>query len=139
MREEDLDITARTIYGEARGEYRRIDGGLGALIAVGNVIHNRALFGRFGKGHAGVCLKPFQFSCWNKDDPNRNVIEQVTLDDGLFKLCREVAEGVISEKWPDLTRGSDHYHTRDVYPYWSAKKQPEATIGRHHFYKLGGR
>lgn len=31
---DEMDILARTIYGEARGEYTHPEGGLGALIAV---------------------------------------------------------------------------------------------------------
>ena len=37
----DIHILARTIYGEARGEYYRLDGGLSSLIAIGNVVKNR--------------------------------------------------------------------------------------------------
>ena len=61
MNEQDLDILARTLYGEARGEYS--SSGPAALIAVGNVIVNRfEKGGRFGKTLAEVCLKPKQFS-----------------------------------------------------------------------------
>ena len=139
IREEDIDITARTIFGEARGEYACKDGGISALIAVANVIHNRFLQGRFGKNHQDICMKPFQFSCWNTNDPNRIIIENIDQKLPLFKICRDVAKNVLEGHWPDLTKGSDHYHTKDIYPYWSVKKTPEVTIGRHHFYKLGGR
>jgi spore germination cell wall hydrolase CwlJ-like protein len=138
MNIKDMDITARTLYGEARGEYPKVDGGLSALIAVANVIHNRFLQGGFGKTHSEVCRKPFQFSCWNERDPNRDLIETVSDTDPIFKLCQRVTKHVLLEDWPDLTKGSNHYHTRDIYPYWSAKKHPQITIGRHHFYKLGG-
>jgi hypothetical protein len=33
-----VDILARTIYGEARGEYGHVEGSISALISVGNVI-----------------------------------------------------------------------------------------------------
>lgn len=139
METQDIDTVVRTIYGEARGEYAKKDGGLAALIAVANVIHNRFRQGRFGPTHRDICLKPFQFSCWNKDDPNRGILETLKADDPLFQRCKEVAVGVLTQNWPDLTKGSDHYHTQDVFPYWAAKKTVEASIGRHYFYRLGGR
>ncbi|MES2252810.1 MAG: cell wall hydrolase, partial [Pseudomonadota bacterium] len=75
----DIDILARTIYGEARGEYGRVDGGLAALIAVGNVIVNRTQQQTwFGRTVRDVCLKPYQFSCWNRNDPNLPKLMEVT-------------------------------------------------------------
>ncbi|MFW0755465.1 cell wall hydrolase [Pseudomonas sp. H11T01] len=64
----DPDILVRTLWGEARGE------GLAGRIAVGWTIRNRVNDGKakswWGEGYAGVCLKVWQFSCWNKNDPN---------------------------------------------------------------------
>ncbi len=70
MPEEDKDTLARTIYGEARGEYPRKDGGLASLIAVANVILNRSKNNkrRFGRTVRDVCLKPLQFSKDNQKD-----------------------------------------------------------------------
>ncbi len=68
----EINILAKTLYGEARGE------GLSGLEAVANTIINRvntakAKGGRFWWGNdiISVCQKPYQFSCWNKKDPNR--------------------------------------------------------------------
>ncbi|VVO24210.1 hypothetical protein PS723_04459 [Pseudomonas fluorescens] len=66
--EKNRDILARTLWGEARGE------GLAGQIAVAWTIRNRVNDGKakswWGEGYAGVCLKAWQFSCWNKNDPN---------------------------------------------------------------------
>ncbi|HJR27754.1 MAG TPA: cell wall hydrolase, partial [Pseudomonas sp.] len=66
--EKDRDVLARTLWGEARGE------GLPGQIAVAWAIRNRVNDGKarswWGEGYAGVCQAPYQFSCWNKSDPN---------------------------------------------------------------------
>jgi len=133
---QDLDILARTIYGEARGEYGRLDGGLAALIAVGNVVINRFKQQTwFGKTISDVCLKPQQFSCWNESDPNYAILKSTAISQPVFLICQDVAQGVVQENWPDLTRGSDHYHTTDVKPAWAHDKKPIIQIGRHLFYR----
>lgn len=138
--EHDLDILARTLYGEGRGEYNKSDGGLAALIAIGNVIMNRVQIGGwFGKTIAEVCQKPWQFSCWNKNDPNFNVIQNVPKDDPIFKICQQVAVAITEHKWPDLTKGCDHYFSRILSnpPKWAQNRVPKFCLGLHQFYQLG--
>ncbi len=137
MWDEDQQILARTIYGEARGEYTRSDGGLASLIAVGNVVMNRTRHQkRFGQNMRDVCLKPYQFSCWNKGDPNLDKLMTIKGSDPLFNMCLEVAQHVMEGTWPDLTKGSDHYHATYVAPYWAKGQKPSLKLGRHVFYKL---
>lgn len=138
MQTNDIDILARTIYGEARGEYGGI-GRIASLIAVGNVVMNRVKArGRYGRTIQEVCQKPWQFSCWNEGDPNRSVIIRDVIDDPIYALCREVAINVSREQWPDLTKGSDHYHasTIPVLPRWAATIKPSVCLGKHVFYQL---
>lgn len=136
----DIDILARTLYGEARGEYPRTDGGLAALIAVANVVCNRASERTwYGTSVADVCLKPFQFSCWNKGDPNRALIESVKAEqDALFNICCKVSENVINRIWPDLTAASNHYYATSMStpPDWAKNQTPRFILGRHRFFKL---
>jgi spore germination cell wall hydrolase CwlJ-like protein len=137
----DIDILARTIYGEARGEYHHPRGGLSAYIAVGNVVMNRLKQKSwFGHSIRDVCLKPFQFSCWNHDDPNYKLLQNPPLNDALFHTCKKVAEGVIMHKWPDLTQGADHYYcdSMKMAPSWAVGHKPVVIIGRHRFFKLNG-
>lgn len=134
-----IDILSRTLYGEARGEYERRDGGISSLIAVGNVIINRVQRqSHFGLTVDEVCLKPYQFSCWNLDDHNRAKLEAVHESDPILKICSQVARGVLMEHWPDLTKGSTHYYANWLQrpPKWATNKKPQVKIGQHLFFKL---
>jgi len=138
MTEHDMTIFARTLYGEARGEYRLY--GPAALIAVANVIMNRfKKGGKYGKTITDICLKPRQFSCWNQRDPNRILIQQQELEtDPLFNICLIIVRKVVKGLWPDLTRGSDHYHASSCTPYWARVGKIKLRLGGHIFYKLEG-
>ncbi len=133
--EHDLDILARTLYGEACGEYRHT--GIASLIAIGNVIVNRLEQGRFGKTIADVCLAHSQFSCWNKDSPLYPVISGDGITGNMiFHICQDVARGVTILGWPDLTKGSDHYHADYCKPVWADPSKLKVALGRHLFYQL---
>lgn len=97
-------ILAKTIYGEARGEYEALEGGLSSLIAIGNVVINRLNGRGFGRSVKEVCLKPFQFSCWNDGDPNKVLLVSIDNKDAIFRLCLDVAKKVIDGIYPDLTK-----------------------------------
>jgi hypothetical protein len=134
----DVDIVARTIYGEARGESEE------GQIAVGFVAFNRSedaqKTGRrqFGDGSpASACLQPFQFSCWNANDPNAAKLRALDADDPdpVFAKCLRIAEEVLSGQIPDPTNGATFYHTSNISPPWSRGQTPCAEIGRHKFYK----
>jgi spore germination cell wall hydrolase CwlJ-like protein len=132
---EDADLLARTIFGEARGEYHKV--GINALVAIGNVVLNRtSIGGFFGNSIAEVCKKPWQFACWNAGDPNLPIISKANKADFLFEVCLGVASALLQGKWPDLTKGSDHYHSRDVRPHWAKNVTPRLKLGSHVFYKL---
>lgn len=140
MKTNDIDILARTLYGEARGEYRG-QVGIASLIAVGNVVMNRlSAGGWYGSTIQEVCQKPWQFSCWNQGDSNLSIITQDIIDDPVFSVCREVATKVSNGQWPDLTQGSNHYHasTMPLFPKWAKGVRPKVFIGKHIFYQLKG-
>ncbi|MDR2158238.1 MAG: cell wall hydrolase, partial [Holosporaceae bacterium] len=128
-----LDVLARTIYGEARGELFKF--GLSSLIAIGNVVANRKNK-NFAPTIGDVCTAPYQFSCWNEKDPNYEKMKNVTKESSIFKICLEVAENILTEKWPDLTDGCDHYHERTVKPSWASRIAPKRIFGSHYFYEL---
>lgn len=138
--QDDIDTLARTIYGEARGEYSKADGGLSSLMAVGNVVMNR-VWGKksFGSTIKEVCLKPYQFSCWNPSDPNCALISKLTQDQNdMTRLCWKVAEAVARGDWPDLTQGSNHYFasTLKKIPAWALGQKLRLKLGAHLFYKI---
>lgn len=124
-----LDVLARTLWGEARGE-----GQIG-MEAVACVILNRAAKpGWWGRSVAEVCLKPWQFSCWNADDPNRAKLLTVDASDPAFRLALEVAGRALAGSLADCTAQATHYHARHVLPGWAKGRAPSAMIGRHAFY-----
>ena len=142
----DTDILARTIYGEARGEFIKPPIGIWpsvdsayvqGLVAVGNVVCNR-LNRRswYGRTISEVCLKPFQFSCWNANDPNRDIITRVTHSTPLFMLCSELATALIENCAQDWTHGADHYYASSLRtpPLWARHAQETVHIGRHRFF-----
>lgn len=124
-------VLARTIYGEARGE------GSQGMAAVANVVMNRvARPGWWGSTVKGVCLKPWQFSCWNANDPNRALILSKVpgAGDRVFDEAWRIAGLAIAGKLPDVTGGATHYHTRAVRPAWSDPRKQTAAIGAHVFF-----
>ena len=137
----DKEIMARTIYGESRGEYYQQQGGLSALISIGNVIVNRIRHKKkwYGNNVQEVCKKPYQFSCWNCKDPNYAIINSIKQgDDKIFDVCLEVAENILNGNWPDLTKGSVNYHSKRMnhLPQWAIGRKPKIEICNHVFYEL---
>lgn len=140
QRERDIDVLARTIWGEARGE------GKAGQIAVGWTIRNRVEMdlGKDGKpdwwgeGYEGVCRAPWQFSCWNKNDPNYPYLSGARqIPRAQYTLAREAALAVIEGRQPDPTGGATHYYatTMPKAPAWAAKAKRTMKIGQHVFFK----
>jgi N-acetylmuramoyl-L-alanine amidase len=129
------EIVARTLYGEARGELAKA--GKRALCAVASVIVNRWKQG-FAKTLSEVCLKPYQFSCWNKNDPNYPIICEPDIVDPIFKVCLEIAEVYEMDMGDDATGiGANHYHATYIQPpYWTKNAKESVVIGSHCFYRI---
>jgi len=126
-----IDMVARTIYGEARGAGRE------GMQAVANVIKNRVdAKSWMGKSFLDVVFKDYQFSAWNEGDPNRVKMLAVNDSDPAFAQAREIATAAILGDLEDITGGALHYHTTGVNPPWATS--PGATvsarIGTHIFY-----
>lgn len=131
----DVDVLARTLWGEAEGEPRP------GKIAVANVIMNRVYSGnprRHGSGVQGVCKKnngqTWQFSCWGPRVPRRDKLESVTTQSGSFRECLDIAAMAVKGELEDLTEGSLHYHAYWVSPSWSAGKDAVLVVGDHWFF-----
>ena len=134
--EKDRDVLARTLWGEARGE------GLSGQIAVAWTIRNRVQDGKakswWGEGYAGVCQKPYQFSCWNKNDPNFAYLsgaKEIPFRE--LAQARIAGDQVIAGKVPDSTGGATHYYatTMPKPPVWTVGAKWTFTLGRHVFFK----
>lgn len=128
-------LVARTIYGEARGE------GIPGMEAVGAVIQNRVRRPSWwGENLQTVCLKPSQFSCWNRGDANRNILLSEDFDnkDGktnVYKYCVMIAEEVINDTLPDITLGAHFYHTKNTNTIFEQRNiKPVYEYKNHVFY-----
>ncbi len=127
----EVDTLARTIWGEARGE------GSAGMQAVANVVLNRvAKAGWWGDCIIAVCQKPYQFSCWNRDDPNYVRLQRIESDDLHFATALRIARRAVYGVLDDITKGADHYHASGIYPLWTRGERPVSVIGNHIFYKL---
>lgn len=136
IRELEADTLARTMWGEARGE------GSAGMHAVAAVVMNRVAVARargtywWGNSVIQVCQKPYQFSCWNKDDPNFRRVVAVDLSDRHFAAALDMARRAVAGHLPDPTHGSTHYHADSIMPAWAKGEEARAVIGRHIFYRL---
>lgn len=132
------ELLTALAYGEARGE------SLEGSAAVMMVVRNRVLHPRWwGRSWKEVMLKPWQFSCFNANDPNREMLIEM-MDDPLgsaedpeWREARFLVAGVFNGDIQDMTKGATHYHVTDMArpPMWASLLTPTAVIGRHSFYK----
>lgn len=129
------DALARTIFGEARGEPAR------GKEAVAAVVMNRVRRARdaggtywWGATIEDVCMRPWQFSCWNPNDPNFDKVQSVTTENSVFQSCLRIARRATAGSLKDPTNGATHYHAKSITPPWSKGRSPSAEIGNHLFY-----
>ena len=130
----ELEILARTIEAEAKGESYK------GKIAVGAVIANRAASGRFGKDIHGVILRKGQFSPWNfytkhaGGRQGKNMLNYKASEDAY-----KAANAILTGNYEDPTQGSTHYVNERVAEgqSWITKmknrKRGTVTIGNHLF------
>ena len=130
MNPHDIDIVAKTCWGEARGEGRK------GMQAVAEVILNRAEDKRWPRTPADVAQQPWQFSAWNEGDPNRAKMELLGLDDtGLRLAYRAVLDAM---EGAGIVFGANHYFapgSMSAMPRWARDMELVAEIGRHRFYR----
>lgn len=113
----EADILARTIFGEAEA------GNLADATAVAAVVMNRVNYPNWPNTVSAVCLQPWQFSCWNHNDPNRDRILKAS--GKWFTECQKIAEAAISGEFRDPTNVATHYYATYVKePRWAKGKTP---------------
>ena len=126
------ETLARTLWGEARGE------GQDGMHAVANVVMNRVASPCWwGDDVISVCTKPWQFSCWNANDPNRAKMLAVKDSDRQYNLAWTLAAYAVSNGLEDLTNGATSYYAASMKkpPKWASDMLHCATIGNHIFLK----
>lgn len=102
----NLGTAARTLWQEARGEP------LEGQQAVAHVLVNRLKDGRWGESLDEVCRSEFkgifQFSGWNRNDPNRQSASRLAdADPELMVLAGLITA---AETEADPTDGATHYY-----------------------------
>lgn len=137
---DDIEVLARTIFGEARGESRE------GKIAVANVVMNRVrkrcqagfvrVRGQKLVNIAATCLKPYQFSCWLKNDPNLEVIRNIGTENAVYRECLLIAKDAAEGNLNDITMGATHYYNPRgcKCPAFARGKQPCLSLGAHLFF-----
>ena len=129
----ELDVLTRTLWGEARGEPTK------GVIAVAWTIKNRANKPCWwGNSIESVCLKKYQFSCWNSNDPNYPFLSgKKPIPTKDYVRLQESAVAVIDGHELDPTYGATHYYAKSMRnpPVWTKGAKMTTVIGNHIFYK----
>ena len=121
----ETKIIAITILAEARGE------GQGGMYAVGAVIAQRAFERK--RTPAEVCLKKWQFSCWN-GKKLKDLEHLLKVPQGKYALALAKNIKLLSR---DFVGFANHYHNNKIKPpYWAKGNKPVKKIGNHVFYKI---
>ena len=138
--DEDIDVVdahwmALTMWGEARNQ------GEEGMRAVGHVIANRRAAKTHGTFVTDTVSAAWQFSCWNKNDPNRALMLAIEdLPEGgaahrQWLAAKRIAVEVLAGRSTDPTGGALFYHTTAVAPAWSRGAVPVTQIGDHLFFR----
>lgn len=121
----DEEVLAKTLHGEAGVEKHR-----GRLL-VATVIWNRA------KGDIAqlrrVCLKPMQFSCWNRDEGL--ILARVQLRSPAWGDCVLIARSMLSGEFKPLNNADHYFADYIVPPKWSLNMKFICQEGVHKFFK----
>lgn len=124
-------LVALCVWREARGE------SIDAKRAVAWCIHNRASRPSWwGRSHAEVVLKPYQFSSFNQGDPN--AVKFPADGDPAWQDSLAVTGEMFAGRSIDPTDGSTHYYDDSIAshpPAWAARMQPSGKFGKLNFFK----
>lgn len=126
----NVEWSARIAWGEARGE------GTGGMHAVLNVMKNRKDDPRFPGSLSSVSRQPFQFTAFNRGDPNR--VKLVAVDDGdpEYRRARRLAQLAEMGLLWDRTGGATFYHANTIdRPAFLEGTEVSTVIGNHIFYR----
>ena len=116
-----------TLWGEARNQSDE------AKIAVAKVMLRRERDGVLWND----ILAPYQFSCWNRTDPNlEKMMKSDIRHDGMLRKCIEIAFKIINTSWiTDIDLQATNYHDISVTPIWTAKMVFLEQVGAFKFYR----
>lgn len=113
----NIDILFRTLMGEAEVNDEQ------DARAIASVVMNRAK--RTRKTPSSVCLKKWQFSCWNDETNRKRLMKIKPEDSGWATKCFDIAEGYVRGTYRDITSGATHYYATYIpAPKWAKGKTP---------------
>jgi spore germination cell wall hydrolase CwlJ-like protein len=144
----DILVAALTIHGEARGCTQQ------GRVAIAHTILNRMRARKWwGVGvspypdhtAAAVCLKPWQFSCWNANDPNYLILSRLreqyrrAIQDPVARASLKALIDALDGWLPDPSGGATHYLTTALHrssraPAWARGRTDFVEIGSHRFF-----
>lgn len=128
----NLDMLARTAFGEAEGEG---DPGLTAVMyAIKNRVGKRPKWNNIQT----VVHAPNQFESWNDDNPRKAAMEGLDTDSETYKHLLDLATKVMGGQIKDPTGGSTLFvnpSKLSTTPGWMARAKPTVVIGNHSFMK----
>lgn len=144
---DDILDAARTVWAESRSE--PFDG----QVAVAHVILTRAKRARdfrerTGRDHplygdgtlASAVRRPWQFSPWNRSDPQRErmvALEWKHIEQPHFRCAVLAVLGAIEGTFTDPSMGATHFFADWIEPpSWADQRKKVCTIGHHAFYNL---
>lgn len=128
-KQKELTLLTMCIYGEARSEPYQ------GKLAIASVVMNRvSLGGWYGNSVKEVLLKPYQFSCFNRRDPNFPKLFKP--QQKLWNLCFKAAWNAYSKLSQDPTDGANHYCRHDISPPWIKRMKKTKRIGDHEFFRF---
>lgn len=124
----DKECLALNLYWEARGEGRK------GMLAVGWVVLNRVDSHHFPDTVCAVVYQggeqpPCQFSWWCDGRSDR------PRDYSSWRASLAVAEELLRDPPPDITRQSLFYHATSIDYPWKRERVQTARIGGHVFYR----
>jgi N-acetylmuramoyl-L-alanine amidase len=130
---QSVSVFARTLWGEGRST------GASGMTHIASVIMNRIDHPRWwGDDVIDVCQAPFQFSCWNDNDPNLPKLLAVTTDDPEFEMAVLIATQAMKRNLPDATDGADSYYALSMKepPVWAVRATRTIADGFHVFMRV---
>jgi N-acetylmuramoyl-L-alanine amidase len=117
---------ALCVWREARGESAR------GKRLVAQVIENRVQDRRWPDTYVSVITQPWQFSAFNKSDPNVHKFPDE--GDPAWRQCVAAADAVLEAAEPFTD--ANHYHVAGLTPAWRDDDKLVAAEGHHVFYRL---
>lgn len=111
----DIEILALTLLGEARSLHA-----IGMEEAACTVVNRVAAKKWWGNTERAACLYPWQYSCWNENDPNRAKLLVWPRDDETYQQGMLIASTAMLGALDDITNGATHYfnHVTIPQPKW---------------------